>query len=148
MASLNRVTLIGNLGNDPDKRFTPGGQAVTTFSIATSERWRDKSSGQQQERTEWHRIVVWGQQAENCAQYLSKGRQVCVEGRLQTRQWEDKDGVKKTTTEIVAQRVLFIGSQGGGGTRTTRETTETSDFGGDDVPTFDAGGSGPDDVPF
>ncbi|MFH1873687.1 MAG: single-stranded DNA-binding protein [Pseudomonadota bacterium] len=146
MASLNRVTLIGNLGQDPEKRFTPSGQAVATFSIATSERWKDKTTGQNQERTEWHRIVVWGAQAENCAQYLSKGRQVCVEGRLQTRQWEDKDGVKKTTTEIVAQRVLFIGGSGGStGARTT--TTSTTDAGpADDVPTFDAGGT--DDVPF
>ncbi len=143
MASLNRVTLIGNLGKDPEKRFTPGGQAVTTFSIATSERWKDKNTGQNQERTEWHRIVVWGTQAENCAQYLAKGRQVCVEGRLQTRQWEDKDGVKKTTTEIIAQRVLFMGNAGGGGSRTTNTDTGA----GPDVPTFDAGG-GSDDVPF
>lgn len=145
MASLNRVTLIGNLGQDPEKRFTPGGQAVATFSVATSERWKDKS-GQPQERTEWHKVVVWGQQAENCSQYLSKGRQVCVEGRLQTRQWEDKEGNKRTTTEIVAQRVLFIGSPTGSGTAGKERTTYQEPS--SDIPTFETGGGGPDDVPF
>jgi len=143
MASLNRVLLIGNLGQDPEKRFTPSGQPVTTFTIATTERWKDRSNGQPQERTEWHRIVVWGQQAENCAQYLSKGRPVFVEGRLQTRQWEDKDGVKRTTTEVIAQRVLFLGSSQG------REGKGRSDQTPIDMepPPFDAGNAD-DDVPF
>jgi len=143
MATLNRVLLIGNLGQDPEKRFTPSGQPVTTFSIATTERWKDRANGQPQERTEWHRIVVWGQQAENCAQYLSKGRPVFVEGRLQTRQWEDKEGAKRTTTEVVAQRVLFLGSGQGGGAKTRADQTPMDT----EAPSFDTGG--PDDeVPF
>ena len=147
MASLNRVLLIGNLGGDPEKRFTPSGQAVATFNIATTERWKDKTSSQQQERTEWHRIVVWGQQAENCSQYLSKGRPVFVEGRLQTRQWEDKNGAKRTTTEIVAQRVLFLGSGQGGGAR--QKTNQTPMDTTAETPSFDANNTGSDDdVPF
>lgn len=110
MASLNKVTLIGNLGADPEVRFTPGGQAVANFNIATNERWTSKNTGQPEERTEWHRIVVWGKQAENCRDYLSKGRQVYIEGRLQTRKWEDKQGQTRYTTEIVADRVLFLGA--------------------------------------
>lgn len=146
MASLNRVLLIGNLGSDPEKRFTPSGQPVATFNIATTERWKDKSNSQTQERTEWHRIVVWGQQAENCAQYLSKGRPVFVEGRLQTRQWEDKNGAKRTTTEVVAQRVLFLGSGQGTG---TRQKTNQTPMDTQDGPSFDAGQTGSDDdVPF
>ena len=111
MASLNKVMLIGNLGQDPEVRFTPAGQAVATFSIATSERWTDKA-GQKQEKTEWHRIVVWGKTAENCKEYLSKGRPVFVEGRLQTREWTDKEGKKRYTTEVVASLVQFLGSAG------------------------------------
>lgn len=142
MASLNKVILIGNLGGDPEKRFTPSGQPVATFNIATTERWKDRTNNQPQERTEWHRIVVWGQQAENCAQYLAKGRQVYVEGRLQTRQWEDKEGAKRTTTEVIAQRVLFIGGSAGGQGRTGK-TADTNT----DVPVFNTG-SESDDVPF
>lgn len=114
MASVNKVILIGNLGADPEVRFTPGGQAVCELRMATNESWTDKN-GAKQERTEWHRIVVWGKQAENCGKYLSKGRTAYVEGRLQTRQWDDKDGNKRYTTEIVADRVQFLG--GGGGER-------------------------------
>ena len=112
--SLNKVMIIGNLGTDPELRFTQGGQAVANFNVATNERWTDKS-GQTQERTEWHRVVVWGRQAENCEKYLSKGRQVYVEGRLQTREWDDKDGNKRYTTEIVAQNVQFLSSGAGAG---------------------------------
>ncbi len=114
MASVNKVILIGNLGRDPELRYTASGQGVTNFTLATNERWRDKD-GNNQERTEWHRIVVWGKSAENCAQYLQKGRSVYVEGRLQTREWEDKDGNKRSTTEVVALNVTFLGSQRGGG---------------------------------
>jgi single-strand DNA-binding protein len=114
MASVNKVILIGNLGRDPELRYTQSGQAVTNFTIATSERFTDRS-GDQQERTEWHRIVVWGKTAENCAQYLAKGRSVYVEGRLQTREWEDKEGNKRQTTEISAQRVQFLGGPRSGG---------------------------------
>ena len=113
---VNKVILIGNLGSDPEVRYTPNGQAVANFSIATSESWTDKS-GQRQDRTEWHRIVVWNRQAENCAKYLSKGSSVFVEGKLQTRNWEDKNGQKKYTTEIIASSVQFMSSanQGQGG---------------------------------
>lgn len=111
---INKVILIGNLGRDPEVRFTPSGQAVANFSIATSESWTDKSSGQKQEKTEWHRIVVWGKLAELCGEYLKKGRQCYVEGRLQTREWTDKEGKKNYTTEVVANTVQFLGGAGGG----------------------------------
>jgi single-strand DNA-binding protein len=106
---------IGNLGRDPEVKFTPSGQAVANFSIAINERWKDKD-GAAQERTEWVRIVVWGKQAESCGQYLSKGRQVAVTGRLQTRDYE-KDGVKHYITEIVASHVEFIGGKPQEGTQ-------------------------------
>jgi single-strand DNA-binding protein len=116
MASINKVILIGNLGRDPEIRYTKEGRAVTNFSLATTDRWRDKG-GNNQERTEWHRVVVWDKQAENCAQYLQKGRSVYVEGRLQTREWEDKEGQKRQTTEVVAQTVQFLGPRGDGAPR-------------------------------
>jgi len=114
MASVNRVILVGNLGRDPELRYIPSGQAVANFTLATNDRWRDKE-GNNQERTEWHRIVVWGKTAENCAQYLQKGRSVYIEGRLQTRDWEDKEGNKRQTTETIAQTVQFLGGRGGAG---------------------------------
>lgn len=113
--SLNKVMIIGNLGRDPELRYTQSGSAVANLNIATNETWTDKNN-EKQERTEWHRVVVWGRQAENCEKYLEKGRQVYVEGRLQTREWQDKEGVTKYTTEIVAQTVQFLsGGAGGGG---------------------------------
>ncbi|MFP8879905.1 MAG: single-stranded DNA-binding protein [Myxococcota bacterium] len=143
MASVNKVILVGNLGRDPELRYTQSGQAVATFSLATTDRWRNKE-GANQERTEWHRIVVWGKSGENCAQYLKKGRSVYVEGRLQTNDWEDKEGNKRTTTEIVAQSVQFLGSRGGsggsgdgepsGGMAGDSSGTPTDPPGGDDVP--------------
>ncbi|MFA4972695.1 MAG: single-stranded DNA-binding protein [bacterium] len=142
MASVNKVILIGNLGADPEKRVTGSGQVVTNFNIATTERWNDKS-GQKQERTEWHRIVVWGQQAENCAQYLSKGRPVYIEGNLRTRQWDDKEGIKRYTTEVIAQRVQFLGSPTG----EKRDTTNSAPSDAGNTGSFDPG-NGPDDVPF
>jgi len=117
MSSVNKVILIGNLGRDPELRYTQGGQAVANFNIATSESWTDKATGQKREQTEWHRIVAWGKTGELCAEYLSKGRSVYVEGRLQTREWEDKDGNKRYTTEVNAQTVKFLGGgrgEGGG----------------------------------
>ncbi len=111
--SVNKVILVGRLGQNPEIRYTPSGAAVANFSIATSESWLDKA-GQKQERAEWHRIVVWGKQAESCGQYLAKGKQVYVEGRLQTRQWQDKEGQAKSTTEVHAQTVQFLGAAGGG----------------------------------
>lgn len=110
---VNKVILIGNLGADPEVRFTPGGQAVANFRIATSESWNDKN-GQKQERTEWHRIVVWGKLAELCGEYLKKGRQCFVEGRLQTREWMDKENKKNYTTEVVATSVTFLGGRDAG----------------------------------
>ena len=128
--SINKVILIGRLGQDPELKYTPAGQAVSTFSLATSENWTDKG-GQRQERTEWHRIVVWGKTAENCNKYLAKGRQIFVEGRLQTRSW-DKDGQKHYTTEIVANTVQFLGSRAdnpGTTTDTAMGANPASNFG-------------------
>lgn len=112
--SVNKVILVGRLGQNPEVRYTPSGAAVANFSVATNESWTDKS-GQKQERTEWHRVVVWGKLAELCNQYLAKGRQVYLEGRMQTRQWQDKDGQTKYTTEVQAQTVQFLGGQAGAG---------------------------------
>ena len=114
MAGVNKAILIGNLGRDPELRYTKSGQAVANISLATNERWKDKD-GQSQERTEWHRIVTWGKTAELCAQYLAKGRTTYLEGRLQTREYEDKDGIKRYTTEVVAQNVTFLGGGRGEG---------------------------------
>ncbi len=114
MAGVNKVILIGNLGRDPELRYTPGGQAVANFTLATSENWTNKN-GEREERTEWHRIVAWGRTAELCAQYLAKGRTVYIEGRLQTREWENKEGQKQRTTEVQAQTVQFLGGPRGEG---------------------------------
>jgi single-strand DNA-binding protein len=108
---LNKVLLIGHLGTDPETRYTQGNQAVAKFRLATSESYKDRS-GTQQKRTEWHSVVAWGRTAETVGRYLRKGRQVYVEGRIQTRQWEDREGKKRYTTEVVAQRVLFLGGRG------------------------------------
>ena len=112
MAGVNKAILVGNLGRDPEIRYTASGQPVCTFSLATTENW--VKEGKREERTEWHRIVVWGKAAENCANYLAKGRQVYIEGRIQTNEWEDKVGQKRKTTEINAQTVQFLGNRGGG----------------------------------
>lgn len=110
---INKVILIGNLGNDPETRYTSGGAAVANVSLATSESWKDRESGEQQERTEWHRIVFFGRLAEIVSEYLRKGSQIYVEGRLQTRKWQDKDGNDRYTTEIVANEMQMLGSRGG-----------------------------------
>ena len=114
MGSVNKVILVGNLGRDAELRYTPGGAAVSTLNLATTEVWNDKQ-GQKQEKTEWHRIVLWGKQAESLQEYLVKGKQIYVEGRLQTRQWDDKEGNKRYTTEIKADRITLLGGGGGGG---------------------------------
>jgi single-strand DNA-binding protein len=164
-SGINKVILIGNLGKDPEVRYTPGGQAVANFNIATNEAWTDKQ-GQKQERTEWHRIVVWGKTAELCGEYLSKGRQVYIEGRLQTREWNNKEGVKQYTTEIVANQVLFLsGGERGQGQGRGGSKGGSDDF-GPPPPSFDeaqpgpagggggggggggAKGGGEDDIPF
>jgi single-strand DNA-binding protein len=110
---INKVILIGHLGKDPEVRYTPGGQAVANFTIATSESWTDKQ-GQRQDRTEWHRIVAWAKLGELCGEYLAKGRQVYIEGQLQTREWTDRDNNKRYTTEIRAQNIQFLGGRGEG----------------------------------
>ena len=112
MASVNKAILIGNLGRDPELRFTPTGAAVCTFSIATTEKWRDKQTNEMKESTNWHNIVLWGKQAELAKQYLTKGSPVYIEGRIQTRSWED-NGVKKYMTEVVGQRLQFLGRRSG-----------------------------------
>jgi single-strand DNA-binding protein len=114
MGSVNKVILVGNLGRDAELRYTPGGAAVATLNMATTETWNDKG-GQRQEKTEWHRVVFWGKVAESLTEYLTKGKQVYVEGRLETRQWNDKDGNKRYTTEIKGDKIVLLGGGGGGG---------------------------------
>jgi len=116
MGSVNKVILVGNLGRDAELRYTPGGSPVATLNLATTEVWNDKA-GQRQEKTEWHRVVLWGKTAESLNEYLTKGKQIYVEGRLQTRQWDDKDGNKRYTTEIRGDRIVLLGGGGGGGAR-------------------------------
>jgi single-strand DNA-binding protein len=155
-SGVNKVILVGNLGKDPEVRYTPGGQAVANFTIATNDSWTDKS-GQKQERTEWHRIVVWAKQAELCGEYLSKGRQVYVEGRLQTREWTNKEGVKQYTTEVVANQVVFLsggdrGGQGRGrgaaGGAGAGDELGPPPAGFDDAPASAGKAAGDDDIPF
>lgn len=126
---VNKVILVGNLGADPEVRFTASGQAVCNFSLATNESWVDKD-GRKQERAEWHRIVVWGKLAEACGEHLKKGRQAYVEGKLQTRKWTDDAGVEKWTTEVVAYVVQFLGGRGGG------RPEEPPPYGDEDAPPF------------
>ena len=114
MGSVNKVILVGNLGRDAELRYTPGGAAVATLNLATTEVWNDRNN-QRQEKTEWHRVVLWGKQAESLQEYLTKGKSIYVEGRLQTRQWDDKDGNKRYTTEIKADRITLLGGGGGRG---------------------------------
>lgn len=146
---VNKVILIGNLGANPELKYLPSGQAVCEMRLATGESFTDKQ-GQRQERTEWHRVVVWGKTAENCSQYLAKGRQIYVEGRLQTRSWDDKEGNKRYTTEVVGQTVTFLG---GGGERGERAPAGGNNKGREDAPPPPDFGSAPspgsdDDVPF
>jgi single-strand DNA-binding protein len=152
MASgLNKVLLIGRLGNDPEVRYTGNGGAVANFNMATGESWTDKN-GQKQERTEWHRVVVWGKLGELCGQYLSKGRQAFVEGRLQTRDWTDKEGQKRYTTEVVALNVQFLGAPGE--RSNNAQASQGSDFaapaGGsfDAIPHSESAPMSDDEVPF
>jgi single-strand DNA-binding protein len=140
MASVNKVILVGNLGRDPEVRYTPGGSAVANFTLATTDRWNDPS-GEKKERTEWHRIVVWGKQAEIAGEYLRKGRQVYVEGSLQTREWTDRDGNKRYTTEVRAQRFQMLGARPGDAPQPVaargpmEEVAEPeAGFGEDDIP--------------
>jgi len=143
MSGINKVILIGRLGRDPEVRYTPDGAAIANFSIATSEEWKDKTSGEKKERTEWHRIVAFRKLGEICGEYLSKGRQVYVEGRLQTRSWE-KDGVTRYTTEIVASDVQFLGGRDSVNSGGQSLNTGASDTSG---PPSGSGTIG-DDIPF
>jgi single-strand DNA-binding protein len=149
MSGVNKVIIVGRLGADPEVKAVGQGTTVTRLNIATSENWMGKD-GQKQERTEWHRVVVWGKLAEICGKHLSKGRQVYVEGRLQTRQWEDQQGQKKYTTEIVANTVQFLGSAGG--ERSADNNNNRSSGGGDDFGYQDFGPepsfNSSDDIPF
>lgn len=115
MASVNKVILIGNLGRDPETRYAPSGAAICNITLATTRNWKDKTSGEKREETEWHRVVFYDRLAEIAGEYLKKGRPVYVEGRLKTRKWTDKDGVEKYTTEIIAEEMQLLGSRDGGG---------------------------------
>jgi single-strand DNA-binding protein len=137
---INKVILIGNLGQDPESRTTPGGTTVTNIRIATSESWRDKQSGEMKEQTEWHTVVMWNRLGEIAAEYLKKGSQVYIEGRLRTRKWQDKTGNDRYSTEIVASEMQMMGGRGGGGGGgATQETRDTRDPGAE---SFSGGSSG------
>lgn len=142
MAGINKVILIGRLGNDPEVRYTPDGTAVANFSIATSDEWTDKATNEKRERTEWHRIVAWRKLGEICGEYLSKGRQVYIEGKLQTRSWE-KDGVTRYSTEIVASDVQFLGSRDSADTYKSAGPTQTRETSAPPFPDKQD-----DDIPF
>jgi single-strand DNA-binding protein len=143
MAGINKVILVGRLGSDPEVRYTPDGTAVANFSVATSDEWTDKATGEKKERTEWHRIVAWRKLGEICGEYLSKGRQVYVEGKLQTRSWE-KDGVTRYSTEIIASDVQFLGGRNTGDTY-NRSSGPAPSKGYEEPPYTDRH---EDDIPF
>ncbi len=144
MASLNKVMLIGNLGKDPELRHTPAGTAVATFSIATSERFKSKQTNEWEEKTEWHNVVLWSKLAETAGQYLSKGKTVYIEGRLQTRKWQDRDGNTRYTTEIVGDTMKMLSPKGEGNSRGGGESSyEPSGGGNHEEPPFQD-----DDIPF
>ena len=154
MASVNKVILIGNLGKDPETRYLPSGDAVANFTIATTEKFKDKS-GAQQEHTEWHRISFFGRQAEIAGEYLKKGSPVYIEGRIRTRKWQDKEGQDRFTTEIVGDRMQLLGSRGGGSENMAREpvaagTSPSAGTGEKRAPAKKGGGFDEmdDDIPF
>jgi single-strand DNA-binding protein len=139
MASINKVILIGNLGRDPEVRYTPSGTAVANFSVATTDNWTNKD-GDKQSRTEWHRVVAWGRLGETCGEYLSKGSQVYIEGSIQTNEWEDKEGNKRQTTEIRAWRMQMLGSRGSAGAPPEAHSASEPESGME--------GPSDDDIPF
>ncbi len=147
MSSLNKVMLIGNLGRDPEVRFTPDGSPVATFSVATGEFWTDKS-GTRQERTEWHNIVAWNKLADLAKRYLTKGRQVYVEGRIRTREWDDRDGNKRRTTEIIATHMVLLGSKPQGAEGATAPQPVQRSAQPDIEPGTGDAGITDDDIPF
>lgn len=143
MASLNKVMLIGNLGKDPEVRYTGSGTAVASFSLATSEKFKNKN-GEWEERTEWHNVTLWARLAEIAGEYLSKGKTVYIEGRLQTRKWQDRDGKDRYTTEIVGEKMQMLSGKGEGGGRAGSARAE-----GQDAPSYDEPSFNPDDdIPF
>ena len=146
MASLNKVMLIGNLGKDPEVRYTTSGKAVASFSLATSEKFKN-ASGEWEEKTEWHNVVLWGRQAEIAGEYLAKGKTVYIEGRLQTRKWQDKDGRDRWSTEVVGDRMQMLGGRGGEGGGAPRQGGSRQDAGAE--PTYEEPVFHPDeDIPF
>src|SRR5215831_3233547 len=148
MGSVNKVILVGNLGRDAELRYTPGGAAVAKFSVATTEVWNDKG-GQRQERTEWHNIDLWGKQAETLSEYLVKGKQVYVEGRLQTDEYTDKEGTKRKSTKVRCDKVVLLGGGGGGRNQSMDRGSSSDSMGGGHAPAPDM--SEPltdDDIPF
>jgi single-strand DNA-binding protein len=147
--SINKVILVGRLGRDPEMKYTSGGTPFCRFSIATDDNWTDKGSGEKQERTEWHSIVVWDRLAEICNQYLTKGRLVYIEGSLQTREWDDKEGVKRKTTEVRARDMVMLGGGGSGGEGGGMPSRPDSS-GGPSTGSSGGGGSAitDDDIPF
>jgi len=146
MASVNKVILVGNVGRDPELRYTQSGQPVASFSIATNERFKDRD-GNWKDRTEWHRIVAWARLAEICGEYLKKGSPVYIEGRIQTRDWEDKEGNKRQTTEIVALSMQMLGRRGEGGGGGSMGDDQSSGGGGGD-PLAQASSGADDEIPF
>lgn len=149
MGSVNKAILVGNLGRDAELRYTPGGAALANLSVATTEVWNDRS-GQRQEKTEWHRVVVWGKQAETLQEFLLKGRQVYVEGRLQTRKWDDRDGNTRYTTEVRADRVVLLGRRDGDSGSRSPERPDRPDA--QSAPAMEGPAPAPelteDDIPF
>jgi single-strand DNA-binding protein len=150
---VNKVILVGNLGRDPETRYMPSGSAVTNLRLATSEQWKDKTTGENQERTEWHSVAMFGRLAEVAAEYLRKGSKVYIEGKLRTRKWQDKtDGKDRYTTEIIADDMQMLDSKGGGGA--SMPASETPRRQSSAVADADTGGGGPpsgdfdDDIPF
>jgi len=158
MSGVNKVIIIGRLGRDPELRYTPDGTAIANFTVATSDEWKDKTTGEKKQRTEWHRIVAYRKLGEICGEYLSKGKQVYIEGKLQTREWEDKEGNKRYTTEIIANDVQFLGAKDSGGSFEPKKPMGGGDI--EPIPFRSGGGyespvpktefSGPpdDDIPF
>jgi len=142
MASVNKVIIVGNLGRDPETRYMPNGDAVTNVAVATTESWKDKNTGEKKELTEWHRITFYRKLAEIAGQYLKKGSQVYVEGRLQTRKWTDKDGVERYTTEIIADTMQMLGSRQGMGGGGGGSASMDDDYGSAPAPRQSSGGGG------
>jgi single-strand DNA-binding protein len=145
---VNKVIVVGNLGADPDTRYVPSGSAVTNLSIATSESWKDKQTGEQKERTEWHKVAMFGRLAEIAAEYLRKGSQVYIEGKLRTRKWQDKEGKDRWTTEIVADEMQMLGGRSGGGAPAMNESSRSNDSAGSNSPPPAASNDFDDDIPF